>query len=129
MDTMQAYLRAQAAKGNEPKVFDWEKAAKLITERKATSASAGLSGDWEWTGGEILRDGKPVPKDKTYTYLASVWATPELEIDGETIDCYRMQSETPGWDGGTYWPPEALALMGANAEVSGAGTASAGLPG
>ena len=32
-------------------VFDWNKAAQIIKERGATNASAGLSGDWEYTGG------------------------------------------------------------------------------
>jgi hypothetical protein len=57
------------------------------------------------------RDGKPVPEDDTYVYLASTWATPELDIDGDVIECYRMQSETPGWDSGTYWPESARALL------------------
>ncbi len=121
MDNMSAFAMGQANRGNELKVFDWELAAKIIKERGALNASAGLSGDWEWTGGKILRDGTPVPKDETYTYLASTWATPELEIDGETIDCYRIQSETPGWDSGTYWPDEALAILTPNAiELTGA---------
>lgn len=115
MDTMSAFLRNQASQGNEMMVFDWEKAATLIKERGATRASAGLSQDWEYTGGEIFRDGKPVPSEETYVYLASTWATPEIEIDGETVDCYLMESETPGWDSDTYWPPEALAILGANA--------------
>ena len=91
-------------------VFDWEKAAPLIKERDAKNASAGLSGDWEYTGGPILRDGKPVPKEEACVYLASTWATPELEIDGETIDCYRMESATPDWDAHTYWPKTALSI-------------------
>lgn len=111
MDTMSAFVMGQANQGNEMKVFDWDKAAQLIKERKATTASAGLSGDWEWTGGDILRDGVPVPQDNTYCYLASTWATPELEIDGEIIECYRMQSDTPGWDSDTYWPESARAAL------------------
>lgn len=96
-------------------VFDWVQAAQIIKERGAKTASAGLSGDWEWTGGKILADGKPIPKDETYTYLASTWAPPELEVDGEIIDCYRMASETPGWGSDTYWPDEALAILTPNA--------------
>lgn len=119
MDSMSAFAMGQANRGKESMVFDWEKAANIIKERGARNASAGLSGDWEWTGGEILRDGQPVSKDDTYTYLASTWATPELEVDGETIECYRMKSETPGWDSGTYWPEEALAILTANAELTG----------
>lgn len=116
MDSMAAFALGQANRGNEAKVFDWEKAARLIKERGATSASAGLSQDWEYTGGEILRDGKPVPHEDTYVYLASTWATPELEIDGEIIDCYRMESETPGWNSATYWPDKALAILTPNAK-------------
>ena len=113
MDSFQAFAMGQANRDKELMVFDWERAARIIKERGAQEASAGLSCDWEWTGGAILANGKPVAKNDTYVYLASTWATPELSIDGEIIKCFRMQSETPGWDSGTYWPPEALALLGA----------------
>lgn len=113
MNTMDAYARGLASRGRESKVFDWEKAAQIIKERQPNEASAGLSGDWEWTGGTIWREGRPVPADDTYVYLASTWATPELDIDGELIACYRMESQTPGWDSGTYWPAEALAIVAA----------------
>jgi hypothetical protein len=112
MDTMMAYERAKASKGNESKVFDWIKAANLIKEKNPDSVGAGLSQDWEWTGGNIWNDGKPVHPDDTYTYLASIWAIPEIDIDGEIIDCYKMQSETPDWSAETYWPKEALAILG-----------------
>jgi len=111
MDTIAAFAMGQANRHREPMVFDWMKAAKLIKERGATEASAGLSGDWEWTGGEILADGKPVPKELTYTYLASTWATPQLDIGGEVIDCFVMKSEYPSWDSDTYWPAEALVAL------------------
>jgi hypothetical protein len=116
MDTLSAYALGQANRGRESRVFDWDKAATLIRERNAQDARAGLSGDWEWTGGAILADGKPVPRENTYTYLASTWAIPELEIDRETIDCWRVESETPGWDSDTYWPESALAIL-ARSEV------------
>ena len=54
-------------------------------------------------------DGK-IPDD-SYTYLASTWATPQLDIDGEIIDCYKMQSETDGWDSGTFWPDSAKDIL------------------
>ncbi len=110
MDTMCAFAMGEANRGKEMMVFDWNKAAALIKERGAKNASAGLSGDWEWTGGKILKDGK-IPED-SYTYLASTWATPEIEIDGEIIDCYKMESETDGWDSGTFWPESAKAILG-----------------
>jgi hypothetical protein len=109
MDTLTAYMMSKMNRGKELKVFDWDKAARLLRQHNATNASAGLSGDWEWTGGEILRDGEPVTD--SYTYLASTWATPELDIDGVTFDCYTMQSKTANWDAGTKWPESALAIL------------------
>lgn len=111
MDTFSAFANGQANRGKEMMVFDWNKAAKIIKERNAKEASAGLAGDWEYTGGSILSDGKPVPSDDTYTYLASTWAVPELEIDGEFIECYVMEGECGGWDASTYWPDAALKIL------------------
>lgn len=108
MDTMQAFARGSASRGQELMVFDWDRAAQLIRERKPKVASAGLTGDWEYTGGEIYSDGKPTLK--SYTYLASSWATPELDMDGEVIDCFVMQGKT-GWDSGTTWPDSAKAIL------------------
>lgn len=111
MDSMLAFAMGEANRSKELKVFDWDKAAQLIKDKKPLSVSAGLSGDWEWTGGEIYTDGKPVPAEDTYVYLASTWATPEIEIDDVRYDCFKMQSETPSWDSGTYWPESALTIL------------------
>lgn len=112
MDTMQAFIRAKQAGEAEHRVFDWDEAARLIAKHKPEVAEAGLSEDWEWTGGEICRTGKPIAKDETYTYLSSNWATPALRMDGEEIPCWRLKSETPGWVAETYWPESALAILG-----------------
>lgn len=117
MDTLSAFANAQAAAGNEPKVFDWDEAARRIVKAGALTASAGLSGDWEWTGGDILRNGEPIPADETYTYLSSNWATPELDVDGVVTPCFRAESETDGWDAGTYWPESALAILAARGQA------------
>ena len=111
MNSLDAYARGLAAKGREPMVFDWHRAAALIAERKPRCAAAGLRGDWEYTGGDIWCDGEPVPAEQTYVYLASTWAVPEIDLDGECIACYVMQSQSPGWDAGTYWPESALAMV------------------
>lgn len=121
MDTAQAFMMGEINRGKELKVFDWLKAAEIIKERGAKEASAGLSGDWEYTGGEIFAKGKPVDSADTYTFLASTWATPELEVDGEIINCYMMESEMLNlhdkgiikdmWGSGTYWPQEALDIL------------------
>jgi hypothetical protein len=111
METMAAFAMGRENRGKELMVFDWDKAARIITERGAAEAEAGLDQDWEYTGGPILKDGKPVPKEETYVYLASTWATPQLLIDGECIDCYRMESEVPGWGSDTYWPEIARDIL------------------
>jgi len=98
----------EANKNKQMMVFDWDKAARLIVGRKAKRASAGLRGDWEWTGGRIW-SGKPDMED--YTYLASTWATPEIEIDGKIEDCFVMETERPDWDSGTKWPEPALKIV------------------
>ena len=81
MDTLQAIMINASTPNGNGKVFDWDKAAKIIKERRPKTASAGLSEDWEWTGGTIYENGKPVKNE--YTYLASRWATPILILDGE----------------------------------------------
>lgn len=117
MDTAQAFARNQQAKaaGNRHRVFDWNKAAQILHDRKfdnpVQKAGAGLSGDWEYTGGDIYCDGKPVPQDDTYVYLASSWATPELSVDGELIDCWIYENDSDGWGPHTYWPESAVAIL------------------
>lgn len=111
MDTLKAFLINERSQGKTPRVFDWDKAAKLIAERKPTEASAGLQSDWEWTVGAIFRDGKPVPQDETYTYLASNLAAPELDLDGDVIECWVYKDGNCEWDADTYWPESALTLL------------------
>lgn len=109
MDSMLAFAIGEANRGKEQMVFDWDRAAAIIAERKPSLARAGLSRDWEYTGGTIWSNGRPVRDSGTY--LASTWATPELEVDGETVACFRMASEVPGWDCHTVWPESALAIV------------------
>lgn len=117
MDTMSAFAMGEANRHKELMVFDWDKAAAILKERNAQTAEAGLASDWEYTGGVILLDGKPLSKDESYTYLASTWATPQLEVDGDVIDCYVMQSNTE-WDEKTFWPESALAIFNGGGEVT-----------
>ena len=110
MDSMTAILNGEMNRGKEPMVFDWDKAARLIMDRKAKLASAGLAGDWEYTGGRIW-NGKIITK--SYTYLSSTWAKPQIDIDGHIEDCYLMEHEAPGWDCDTKWPDSAMAIISA----------------
>ena len=111
MDTLSAFAMGQANRHKESMVFDWDKAAQIIKEEKVKDASAGLAGDWGYTGGKIFENGLPVPEDETYVFLASTWATPQLRIDGKLIDCFKMESETENWDEETYWPESAKKIL------------------
>ena len=111
MRTTEAFARGEASRTKELMVFDWDKAAELIRDRKPNVARAGLAADWEWTGGDIYRAGQPVAVDDTYVYLASTWATPELEMDDTVVACFKMQSQTPNWDASTYWPESARSIL------------------
>lgn len=108
MDTLSAFALGEANRDKERKVFDWDKAARILRERRPASASAGLSSDLEWTAGTIFANGAPVTDD--YTFLASTWATPVLVIDDEEITCFVMVS-TVAWDEKTKWPESALKIL------------------
>lgn len=60
-----------------------------------------------------------MPREHTYTYLASTWATPELDMDGEIVPCYVMQDEAEGRWGkevapsDLYWPDSSLVILNA----------------
>ena len=116
MDTVSAFMMGLMNRDEEMMVFDWDKAARIIKERGATKAWAGLHDDYEWTGGIILEDG--VIKRDNYTFLASTWATPTLyvgseEIPGyisEEIPCYVMESQTE-WHAYTKWPESAVKIL------------------
>ena len=111
MDTLSAFAKGESNRGKPLMVFDWDRAAKLIKESGAKTASAGLDGDWEWTGGCILSDGKP--DMESYTYLASTWATPQICLGDEGVEqeCWKWQSDTPEWNQQTKWPESALAIL------------------
>ena len=111
MNTVEACARRDANKDKDGYVFDWDRAARRIKESNCKEAGAGLKNDWEWTGGTIFANGKPVPRSETYTYLASSWCIPELELDGVKEDCFLRESQAPTWDSGTYWPDSALAIL------------------
>ena len=100
------------------KSFDWNKAAEIIKENLAKYpnliASAGLQGDWAYTGGEIFENGKPT--NDNYTYLSSNWAIPTLiiENDGEEIlevACYEDENK---FDSSSKWDKESLEILGIN---------------
>ena len=112
MDAMASFM-GEANRRNTQRVFDWNKAAEIIRDRKPEQACAGLREDWGWTSGPIWSDGKPVDEDDTYTYLASTWATPTLLLDdSDDVECWRYGTEVADWDSKTYWPESAKTIAG-----------------
>ena len=110
MDTIHAYIMAETHRNQPLMIFDWMKCVKLIKEHNIKNATAGLEGDMEWTGGCILRNGKPYKTD--YTYLSSTWATPIL-VDKDTgtkYDCYVMEGHTR-YNEKSKWPKGALKAL------------------
>ena len=103
-------LMGMTFRGKEEMVFDWEKAANMILKYKPKVAMAGLRDDWNSTGGVIYAKEKPL--SSTYTYLASTWAVPEIDIDGVRYECYKMEHEVPRWNAKTKWPAVALKILG-----------------
>lgn len=112
MDSMKAFILGKAASesGNPQMVFDWHKAARLIKEAGAPDARAGLKDDWEYTGGDIYKDGKYMSSEDSYCYLSSNWAIPQLMIDGEIHECYII-GNSEGWDHDTMWPESARKIL------------------
>lgn len=118
MDLCQAWARGDANRRKELMVFDWNKAAQLIKKNKNAIIAAGLKGDEEHTKGIIWKCGKIVPKEETYCYLASTWAIPQIEINGEKEDCFIMKSNMPSeWIANSkdcaeiYFPQSALDIL------------------
>ena len=102
---------AKLAKDKPMKTFDWDKAAEIIREELKTDpnliAEAGLEGDWDYTGGIIFENGKPISTD--YTYLASNWAIPTLIINNEKeIPCFTIESR---FDSESKWDDESLKIL------------------
>lgn len=109
MDTLLAFRMGELNRGKERMVFDWDKAAKLIVEKRPEIAVAGLDQDLEYTADVIFDQGNIVTDARPY--LASTWATPVLILDDISYDCYRMESEVPEWDEHTVWPDSAKDIM------------------
>ena len=126
MDSMTAYSMKQAAIASgtaKMRVFDWEKAARLIKSYannsilKIDSVTAGLKDDLEWTGACIFEKGKP--NHDARPFLASIWATPIIvfrcyaynDTLGEIeIDCWKYMDETE-WNEYTVWPQVAIDIL------------------
>jgi hypothetical protein len=110
MDTAMAFAMGELHMNDPLMVFDWDKAARILSERMPNVATAGIADDFEWTGGVIWNDGKPFMC--SYTYLASTLAKPLLVIGDEEIECWRYKDDVPDWSAETKWPKSAIDIVG-----------------
>lgn len=108
MDTATAISFGIANRGRPERVFDWNKAARIIRERRPRAAYAGLAEDLADTFSVLYVDGEPL--EDMGGYLASTWATPQLYLDGDSVDCWPWEHETE-WDADTRWPESALNIL------------------
>lgn len=101
------------AKGHRQ--VDWDKVSQFIEEHKEEilKVSAGLAEDWGCTAGKVWDYVRGyIPKDDTYVYGASAWATPAIEVvykDGrvESYECWKL-----GTDAHDYFKDEAVITSG-----------------
>lgn len=110
MESVAAMTLGVLNQGRPERVFDWDKAARIIRERRPHAAYAGLAEDLTDTFSVIYIDGEPLEDGSGY--LASTWATPQLYLDGDSVDCWVWEYETE-WDTDTRWPQFALDILNA----------------
>lgn len=91
-------------------IFDWQKAAKIINERKPSYASAKIDGDDE-TETSIFANGKAIIFNGRPGFVCSHWGEPTLCIDGEEIPCYTYEADEE-----EVWPLYALKTLRAQGE-------------
>lgn len=108
---------APVPRGPLQMAFDWDKAAKIIKKNLKLhpdlKAEAGLQLDWEYTGGTIFEQGKPVIDD--YTYLSSDWAKPTLILswggfEQMEIECFTKENDRFGSK--SKWDDKSLKILG-----------------
>lgn len=114
-------IEAKKAKlaGNLQMAFNWDKAAQIIKEEfkkhPDLKAEAGLQGDWDYTGGVIFENGKPI--NNSYTYLSSNWAKPTLILEWDGIEQKEIVceiEECKRFNSSTKWDDISLSILGLN---------------
>ena len=92
------------------RVFDWEKAARIISSNPNVCYHAGLLEDWYYTSDVIWINGKHRNHN---AYLFSQWATPIIvsSEDDTYTECWVHEVDRPEWDAETSWPKEAQDII------------------
>ena len=92
-------------------VFDWEKAAEVLRERQPVAASVSFIGKHERTEPVLIyRDGEPTPDPRTFCPY-DAFDKPTLLIDGDEIECFRLENTITTWAIDEYWPESARRIL------------------
>lgn len=111
MDPFDIFVNGLRHEKNERRVFDWNKAAQILRDRKTLTCKACIIEDYDETVGSILIDGEPA-LDFKFPYLSSCYGTPCIVFeDCDFVPCWIPQSESPDWTGYTYWPESARCIL------------------
>lgn len=94
-------------------VFDWERAASLISASGVLEAYAGIAGDWESTAAPIWEDGRVVLDAQAQVWTERAGMKPCLEIDGKRIECFKeMWSNDISYaEQKKIWPGNSAAIL------------------
>jgi hypothetical protein len=93
------------------KILDWHKIAEYIKQYKPHTVHAGLSEDWRYTCALVWYRGIVETSSYNY-YFASDWATPQIRVDYECIDCFITEDDNPaGFNAETWWPQVARDIL------------------
>lgn len=94
------YRQENARNGIVGKMFDWDKAMKIINLKHIANASIGLAEDWFFTGQQIIKDGEPYYSEESHgdniRYFAfSDWATPCIyDMDKDVAyECWTERTD------------------------------------
>ena len=86
--------------------LDWVKIKEFIEKNKNTLGNvvAGLAEDWGHTSGEVWNaKNQYIPKDDTYVYGSSSWATPEIEVEYKNGKTEMLEMWKQGKDAHSYF--------------------------
>jgi hypothetical protein len=117
MAMMSEVLGLLARKPGPLKVFDWDKAAKIIADNNPTMALAALAESGELTETLIVKDGIPLFNNHEHLgLLFTMWQTPSIaygNADGgmQVEDCWKLAEDTIGYKPNEVWPESARKIL------------------
>lgn len=82
------------------KYMNWKKVQQIVDKNPNSVIYAGLQEDWNNTSGLIFARGEYYDG---YVYVASSWATPIVDVDGEEIECWTYEKTKEGSGRPSWW--------------------------